>query len=161
MYRFSFFIAAQRHILSTSTSITDGTNNRSPSRWRYEKYMYECVFIGQLKHYLQLLQTKSIAVTSGVLPQIDRLMKKLTVLIAICTVYICIESVSGEVNVNNIHFINMINTKTKQHIFFDVFNSDLLTGLKALKEESQITGKSFVPIPDDMRIGPTIIGHFL
>ncbi|CAF1001911.1 unnamed protein product [Adineta steineri] len=159
-YRLNFLLAAKTHILSPSTSRTDGTNNRSLSCWRYKKYMYEYVFIGELKQCLQLFQSKSIDINYNVFSRIDRLMKKLSVLIAICTVYICTESASGKVMMGNIKFINVINAETKQHIFFDLHNSNLLIGLETLEEQSSITKRAPVAIPDDMRIKSMNISDF-
>ncbi|CAF0921563.1 unnamed protein product [Adineta steineri] len=159
-YRLNFLLAAKTHILSPSTSRTDGTNNRSLSCWRYKKYMYEYVFIGQLKQCLQLFQSKSIDISYDILSRIDRLMKKLSVLIAICTVYICTEPASGKVMMDNIKFINVINAETKQHIFFDLHNSNLLVDLEILEEENLITKRTLVAIPDDMRMRSAKISDF-
>lgn len=83
-----------------------------------------------------------------ILPRLERLRKKLHVLITLCIVYICIEETSGEINVNNIPFINSTNTETRQLVFFDLRDSDLLAGLQALEEKHSATEPTSFTILD-------------
>ncbi|UJR06961.1 hypothetical protein I4U23_011249 [Adineta vaga] len=141
-----------------STVTNDGSNNRSLSLYRYEKYMHEWILLGQLKYFLLSFHNKFTNITTEFLLEINRLMKKLDVLISICTIYICIESDSNEVNVDNIQFINMSKIQTTHHILSDFYNSELIAALRVTESESSITHND---IPDNKRIVPTTFDNFL
>ncbi|UJR12191.1 hypothetical protein I4U23_016368 [Adineta vaga] len=137
-YRFNFLSAVRRHI---STITYDGSDNRLLSLYRYEKYMHEWILLGQLKYYLLPFHNKFTSMTTVFLPQINRLVKKLAVLISICTIYICIEPNSNEINVNNIRFIDMSKIQTKQYILSD--------DLRALSRNNFIPDETYYDIPND------------
>jgi hypothetical protein len=134
-YRSYFLSAVDKYV---STSITDATNHRSLSLWRYEKYMREWTLFKELEKFLQPFQEKSRFIHFHILPQLDKLMKKLSVLITLCTVYICIERRDDEIYMNNAGFIDKMDVKARQLIFFDLRDNDLLTDLETLAEESSI-----------------------
>ncbi|CAF3345552.1 unnamed protein product [Rotaria sp. Silwood2] len=159
-YRSYFLSAVEKHISSSMTTI-DATNNRTLSLWRYKKYMHEWILFKALEKFLQPFQQKSRYISFQILPRLERLLKKLSVLIVSCTVYICIEQISGKIRVNNLQFIDSTQTKMKQLIFFDLHDSDLLADLEALKEEISTIEQISSTITDDMSSIPMEISNFI
>ena len=150
-YYSNVLVAVHQHISSINAT-TDATNNRFLSLWHYGKYMHEWTLFKTLEQFLQPFQGKRLIRSLYILSRLKQLLKKLSVLITLCTVYICIEQGCDKVNVDNLPFINLINTKTRQLIFFDLHDTGLLADLQALEETTeQIT----VPVLDEI-IGPSM-----
>ncbi|CAF1637787.1 unnamed protein product [Adineta ricciae] len=145
-YRFYCLLSTGRHTEKLDNVIKDGSNNRELTLWRYEKYMYGWIFLGQLKHCLLLSKGSQSRIAL-----IDRLMKKLNVLLTMCTIYLCVKPRSKKVNVDGMKFVNVIDEGTKQHIFGDVFNDNLLVKLEALERETVTVSETCKPIPDSYR----------
>ena len=148
----SYFSSSIKRHTSSSSLTTDATNNHSLSLWRYEKYMREWALFKELENFLNPFQEKSKFIRLQILPRLDQLMKKLSLLITLCAVYVCMEQSSGQINVNNVQSINETNTKTTQLVFFDLTDSDLLAGLEALEEQSSVIDVSPIIIPDHIRM---------
>jgi hypothetical protein len=140
-------LAIQTHIQSR-VSTTDSTNNYSLSLWRYEKYISEWILFQQLNTFLKQFQQKSNLICLEILPQLDRLIDILSLLITVCVAYICIDQKSGKVNVDNIPFLNLTDTNMKQLAFFDLNDKDLLAKLEALQEETQMSLPIFTLSPE-------------
>jgi len=143
----SYFLSAVHANLSLS--IRDAANHPSLSLWRYEKYMRDWALFKELERFLQPFQAKSSFIRLMILLRLDRLMEKLSVLITLCTIYICIEKHNDEVDVNDVQVIDMTNIKTKQLVFFDLRNRSLLTDLEVLEDNHSVTVVPPDTIPEE------------
>ncbi|CAF1109608.1 unnamed protein product [Didymodactylos carnosus] len=150
-YRYNFLSAVHTHI-SSKNSIMDATNNNSLSLWRYTKYMYEWMLCKELERFLQYFQKRSKYICCFILPQLERIIKKLHVIITICTIYITIKVGQHYVNVNNIQFLNKTNPEMRHPIYIDLRNSDLLTDLTLFEDKNLPTEETTNTIPDHMRL---------
>jgi hypothetical protein len=139
----------------------DATNNNSLSLWRYEKYMYEWMLCKELERFLQSFKKKSKYIRCNILPQLERLIKKLHVLTTICTVYICIKQGEDNVSVNNVQFFNMTNPEMRHPIYVDLHNSDLLADLAVFDDKSLATEETANTIPDHVRLVSTGLADFI
>ena len=134
-YRYNFLTAVHRHI-SSGRSPTDAANNTSLSLWRYRNYMYEWMLCKELERSLQSFQNKSKYIRFCILPQLERFIKKLHVLAAICTVYLCIEQGENNVNVDSVQLANKANPAIRHAIYVDLHDRDLLAGLELFDDKS-------------------------
>ena len=159
-YRSYFLSAMERHI-SSSITPTDATNNIFLSLWRYKKYMNEWILFKALEKFLQPFKKRSECISKRILPRLERLIKKISVLVALCTVYICVREVRGKIIVSKVPFIDFTNTETKQLNFFDLRDEDLLHSLEGLGETSSVTEETSITIPDDERIIPITPAQFM
>ncbi|CAF1459597.1 unnamed protein product [Adineta ricciae] len=145
-YRFYCLLSTERHTEKLAIVIKDGSNNHELTLWRYEKYMHGWIFLGQLKHCLVLCKGSQSGISL-----IDRLMKKLNVVLTMCAIYLCVKPRSKKVNVDGMKFVNVIDEGTKQHIFGDIFDDNLLAKLQALEQEIITGSGSYQPISDSYR----------
>ncbi|CAF1079256.1 unnamed protein product [Didymodactylos carnosus] len=159
-YRYNFLPAVHTHI-SSRNSTMDAANNNSLSLWRYKKYMYEWMLCKELERFLQSFQKKSKYIRCYILPQLERLIKKLHVLTTICTVYICIKQGEDNVNMNNVQFFNMTSPEMRHPIYVDLRDSDLLAGLAVFEDKSLATEETINTIPDHVRLVSTGFAAFL
>ena len=134
-YQSYFLPAVKRHMLSTTATI-DGVNHRSLALWRYRKYMSEWMQLTELERFLRPLQANLGYTITVILPQLEQLIRKITLLITVCTAYICIEAGTDKINMDHIQFINVTSKHVEQLAFFDLGDNDLLLGLKALRVET-------------------------
>ncbi|CAF1347506.1 unnamed protein product [Rotaria magnacalcarata] len=149
-YRSHFFPAVVRH-LSSSFTTTDATNNICLSLWRYEKYMHEWTLFKSLENFLQPFKKRSECINKCILPKLERFLKKLSVLITVCTIYICVQQRTGKINVNKVQFTSFTKTTTRQLSFFDLHDGDLLNDLEELEEKSSVAKETSITIPDHER----------
>ncbi|CAF3621777.1 unnamed protein product [Rotaria socialis] len=149
-YRSHFLPAVARHISSSFTTI-DATNNMCLSLWRYEKYMHEWTLFKSLENFLQPFKKRSEYINKCILPKLERFIKKLSVLITVCTIYICVKERTGKINVNKVQFTSFTNTATRQLSFFDLRDGDLLHDLEELEEKSSATEETSITILDHER----------
>ena len=141
-YLLHYFSAVRRHV-SSSVLTDDMIKNRSLYLWRYERYVQERALLQQLSKFFKPFYNKLSSILSLILPQLNRLIEKLNLLITFCTAYICIEQGTGHVNVKNIPSIDTRREKLKQLVFFDLHDRNLRRDLEALEERPL---KSFPPI---------------
>jgi hypothetical protein len=159
-YRYNFLSAVHIHI-SLKNSTMDAANNNSLSLWRYKKYMYEWMLCKQLERFLQSFQKKPQDIRCNILPHLERLIKKLQVLITICTVYICIKQGEDNVNVDNFQFFNMTNPEIDHPIYVALHDSDLVAALAAFDDKSLATEETAYTIPDHVRLVSTGLADFI
>ncbi|UJR06577.1 hypothetical protein I4U23_010861 [Adineta vaga] len=145
-YRFYCVLSVRKYISIDEMTTRDGSNNFLLTLRRYKRYMYDFIFLEQLKYLLIFNGRLSCQVR-----RIDQLMKKLKVLITMCTIYLCIESGNDTVKMNNIHFINMIDNEMKQHVFADLLDQNSLFHQKSLEKQNFISNETYNPIPDNFR----------
>ena len=160
-YRCNFLPAVHAHI-SSKYSTMSAANNDVLSLWRYNKYMDEWMLCKELENFLQSFQMKLKIIRHYILPRLERLIKKLHVLITICTVYIMIKQGENTADVNNVQFLNITNPEMRHYIYDDLRNSDLLVGLSLFADESLAIAETDNTIPDHKRLfstGPPVFTH--
>lgn len=149
-YRCHFLSAVRKH-LSWNMTETDAANNLSLSLWCYEKYMHDWCSLKALGNSLQPFKKKSLDVSRDILPKIEHLLKKIAVLITVCTVYICVEHGTGKIDLNNLQFIDCMKANPRQLIFVNYLDRGLLNDLEVLEENNSCSDESSFDIPDDYR----------
>ena len=152
-YRFHFLSAVLTHI-SFESSKTDATNNRSLSLWRYEKFISDWTLCKELERFFQPYQNKVSFIRKNILPRLQRLIKKLLVLITIVIIYKSIKQSTGNVNVNKILSINQTDPTMRHPIYTDLCASDLITALANIQEEDLDFNETSYIIPDSKRFPP-------
>ena len=150
-YRSGFLPAVHSHI-SSRDSTSKAANNHSLSLWRYEKYMHEWLICKELEGILEPFRCKSEFIRHRVLCHLQRLLKKLHVLITICTIYICIEPGKDDVNVDHLSFFHLRNPGMRHPICVDLRESLLLASLAAYDDGIFDADGTDHRIPDGKRL---------
>ena len=150
-YYRSFLPAVHSHISSRDSTL-NAVNNHSLSLWRYEKYMYDWMICKELERLLQPFRRQSRSIRCTILGQLERLLKKLRVMISICTIYVCIKAGEDNVNVDHLSFFHMKNPDMKHPICVDLRGSLLQEGLAVYEDDILDTDETVSTIPDEQRL---------
>jgi len=139
-YRLHCLLAVNEHQMRMFCSRTDAADNLKLSRWRYERYLTDWVYFRKLERYLRSNKNIPSNFSLHVLRKLERLIKKLSVLVVTTMIYISSEGKQCQVNVKKIRQINKTNPLVKQ--LFDI-------NLKDHQTEDSVT---IISIPDHKRL---------